>query len=769
MECFQLNLKTFTTLRILVFIFFFFVFQFVHSQSHVVKGYVVDSASRESMIGVTVFDEKNHVGSTTNSFGFYSVTISGDSAAISFSYVGYAQVNHRFKLNKDTTLNISMSVAVTQLKEIKINVAKKTENSSASFGQINIDAKKLNTMPSFAGETDPLKIMQLMPGVKSGQEGTNGIYVRGGNTDQNLILLDDAPVYNPGHLLGFFSVFNNDAIKDVKLMKGGFDAQYGGRLSSVIDIRTEDGNMQKTEVEGGIGLLSSRFTVQGPIKKDTISYMIGGRRSYIDQLSKMANFPVPYYFYDINGKLNYKLNSKTRLYLSGYFGNDVLNISQEHDDHYGTLSGFGFNLLNSTATLRINREHSSKLFANYALITTDFGYDVSGQFSGNSILVRSTIRDWGAKVDYSYYLNNRHFIKFGANSIAHVFTPNFISTSGEITEFIKSRKPTPIYMTEFAAYASDQYKVSAKWLVNYGLRTSGAIVQGTPYLGLEPRLGFAYQLKPSISIKGSYSRMRQYMHLVSSSTVSLPTDLWYPVTHQVKPLYSDQYSAGGEWNIPKTNLKFIVEGYYKKMYNVIQYKEGAEILLNDNFEQEILFGKAEAYGAEFFLQKNAGKLNGWIAYTLSWSLNYFDELNGGKAFYSRFDRRHDLSVVLNYTPSKKWNFSAVWVYMTGARFTAQIGQYLIPNSSLTDVNLVPIYTSRNAVTMSPTHRLDFSATYFSPREKKFKYELVLGVYNLYNRASPFVVEVGRSTNGSLTYQQPGLFGIVPYFAFNFKI
>jgi hypothetical protein len=756
-------------LKTLIIISSFLFAQLSLAQSRVIKGYVFDSISKESLIGVTVFDEKNHVGTISNSFGFYSVSVSGDSALLSFSYVGYKPVHHHFKLKKDSAINVSMSVEITQLREVKINVAKKNVENGASFGQINIDPKKLNTMPSFAGETDPLKIMQLMPGVKSGQEGTNGIYVRGGNTDQNLILLDDAPVYNPGHLLGFFSVFNNDAIKDVKLLKGGFDAQYGGRLSSVIDIRTEDGNMQKTELEGGVGLLSSRITVQGPIRKDTISYMIGARRSYIDQLSKLANFPVPYYFYDLNGKVNYKINAKTRLYLSAYYGNDVLKIDQDDKDRYGSLSGFGFNLLNSTATVRLNREHSAKLFANYSLITTGFGYDVSGQFSGNSILVRSTIRDWGGKVDYSYYLNNKHFVKFGATVTAHVFTPNFISTSGEITEFIKSRKPIPIYMTEYAAYISDQYKITKKWMINYGLRTSGAIVQGTPYLGLEPRASLAYQLKSNFALKASYSRMRQYMHLVSSSTVSLPTDLWYPVTHVVKPLYSDQFSAGSEWNIPKTSLRFIVEGYYKKMHNVIQYKEGAEILLNDNFEQEILFGKSEAYGAEFFLQKNSGKFNGWVAYTLSWSLNYFDELNGGKAFYSKFDRRHDLSIVMNYSPNKKWNFSAVWVYMTGARFTAQIGQYIIPNSSLTDVNLVPIYTSRNAVTMSPTHRLDVSATYFSPAEKKFKYELVMGVYNVYNRASPFVVEIGRSSNGSLTYQQPGLFGMVPYFSFNFKI
>ncbi len=739
------------------------------AQKRVISGYVSDSLSKESMIGVSVFDQKNKQGNITNSFGFYSISLPADSVEISFSFVGYSTQIIKLLLERDTTMNVVLHHEISQVKEVKITALKNKDQDGMSLNELKIDPKKLITMPSFAGETDPLKIMQLMPGVKAGQEGTNGIYVRGGNADQNLILLDDAPVYNPGHLLGFFSVFNNDAIKDVKLIKGGFDAQYGGRLSSVVDIRTEDGNMRKTELEGGVGLLSSRFTVQGPIKKDTISYMVGARRSYIDQLSKLTNFAVPYYFYDLNAKINYKMNAKTRLYLSGYFGNDILTIGQANKDQYGTLSGFGFNLMNSTATLRLNREHSAKLFANYSLITTGFGYDVSGQFSGNSILVRSTIRDWGAKADYNYYANDKHFVKFGGFFTTHVFTPNFISTSGEITEFIKSRVPNTIYMNEFAAYASDQYKVNSKFVLNYGLRLSGALVQQTSYMGLEPRIMTAYQLTKKFAIKASYSRMRQYMHLVSSSTVSLPTDLWYPVTKNVRPLYSDQYTLGAEWTLAKIKSKVVVEGYYKKMHNVIQYKEGADILLNDKFENEILAGLAEAYGGEFFIQKQAGRFSGWVGYTLSWSLNYFAELNKGKAFYSKFDRRHDLSIVLNYKVNDRWNLSAVWVYMTGARFTPQIGQYFMPNSSLTEINVIPIYTDRNAVTMSPTHRLDISATLMSKPEKKFKYDLVFGVYNVYNRASPFVVEIARSSNGSLTYQQPGLFGIVPYFAYNFKI
>ncbi len=742
------------------------------AQKHTVSGYVYDLKTHESIIGAGVFDQRSSSGNTSNAYGFYSVTLKKDSAELLFSYQGYESLTISVISKKDTAVNVYLNPVVLKTEEIKIIRSKKNEAEKASgttMSQLKIDPKKLNSLPSFAGEADPLKVLQLMPGVQRGQEGTNGMFIRGGTVDQNLILLDDAPVYNAGHLLGFFSVFNNDALKDVKLVKGGFDAEYGGRLSSVVDIRMDDGNMKEHQVQGSVGLLSSRITVQGPLKKDTISYMIGARRSYLDQLSKVVNFPVPYYFYDLNGKINYKVNSKTRIYLSAYFGNDILNIDKSMRDQYRDIAGFGFNLLNSTATLRVNRKHSSKLFANYSLIHTQFGYDVKGDFSGNSILVRSTISDWGLKADYTYYQSNAHTIKFGVFAVQHVFTPNFISTTGEITEFIKSRNPQPIYMTEYASYISDQYKVNEKLTLNFGLRLSGALVQATSYAGLEPRFSGSYSLTKNFFWKASYSRMRQYMHLVSSSTVSLPTDLWYPVTKAVKPLVSDQYATGFELALPKIRSKITTEAYYKNMSNLIEFKEGAQILLNDNFEKELLTGTGEAYGMEFMFQRFAGKWSGWVSYTLSWSTRHFDGLNGGKTYFAKFDRRHDLSIVLNYQPSAKWQFSAVWVYMTGARFTPQIGQYFMPNASLTNVDILPIYTARNAVTMSPTHRLDISATRSSDPNKKFKYDLVFGIYNVYNRTSPFLVEIARSTNGSLVYQQPGLFGIVPYFAFNFKI
>ncbi|MCX6181590.1 MAG: TonB-dependent receptor [Bacteroidetes bacterium] len=753
-------------------ILFLFFISVSYAQKHTISGYVYDQKTRETVIGAFVV-EQSGVGSThTNSYGFYSLTLKNDSANLTVNVQGYELQSISIISRKDTLVNIYLNPVIIQTEEIKITKIKRNDAEKASastMSQLKIDPKKLNSLPSFAGEADPLKVLQLMPGVQRGQEGTNGMFIRGGTVDQNLILLDDAPVYNAGHLLGFFSVFNNDALKDVKLVKGGFDAEYGGRLSSVVDIRMDDGNMKQHQVEGSVGLLSSRLTLEGPIKKDTISYMIGVRRSYLDQLSKLLNFPVPYYFYDLNGKINFKVNAKTRIYLSGYFGNDILNIDKTMRDQYRDIAGFGFNLLNSTATLRVNRQHTSKLFANYSLIHTQFGYDVKGDFSGNSILVRSTISDWGLKADYSYYYSNQHTIKFGVFSVQHVFTPNFISTSGEITEFIKSRDPAPIFMMEYASYISDQYKVNENLTLNLGLRLSGALVQTTSYSGFEPRFSSSYGLSKNLFLKASYSRMRQYMHLVSSSTVSLPTDLWYPVTKAVKPLVSDQYAAGFEFALPKLRSKLTMEGYYKKMSNLIEYKEGAQILLNDNFEKELLTGTGEAYGMEFLLQRFVGKWSGWVGYTLSWSTRHFDGLNGGKTYFAKFDRRHDLSFVLNYQPNAKWQFSAVWVYMTGARFTPQIGQYFMPNASLTNVDILPIYTARNAVTMSPTHRLDLSTTRSSDRSKKFKYDLVFGVYNVYNRASPFLVEIARSSNGSLVYQQPGLFGIVPYFAFNFKI
>ena len=743
-----------------------------YAQKHTISGHVYDLKTRETIIGASVFDQRNSSGNITNAYGFFSITIKKDSADLLINFQGYEHLTIPVVSTKDTVVDVYLSPIATQTEKIVIARIKKNEvekASGATMSQLKIDPKKLNSLPSFAGEADPLKVLQLMPGVQRGQEGTNGMFIRGGTVDQNLILLDDAPVYNAGHLLGFFSVFNNDALKDVKLVKGGFDAEYGGRLSSVVDIRMDDGNMKKHQVEGSVGLLSSRITLEGPIKKDTISYMIGVRRSYIDQLSKLLNFPVPYYFYDLNGKINCKVNSKTRIYMSGYFGNDILNIDKTMRDQYRDIAGFGFNLLNATATFRVNREHSSRLFANYSLIHTQFGYDVKGDFSGNSILVRSTISDWGMKADYTYYHSNAHTVKFGVFGVHHIFTPNFISTTGEITEFIKSRDPEPIYMTEHASYISDQYKVNEKLTFNFGVRLSGALVQTTSYSGWEPRFSGSYGLNKNLFLKGSYSRMRQYMHLVSSSTVSLPTDLWYPVTKAVKPLVSDQFATGFELALPKLRSKLTMEGYYKQMSNLIEYKEGAQILLNDNFEKELLTGTGEAYGMEFLFQRFAGKWSGWVSYTLSWSTRHFDGLNGGKTYFAKFDRRHDLSIVLNYQPNAKWQFSAVWVYMTGARFTPQIGQYFMPNASLTNVDILPIYTARNAVTMSPTHRLDLSATRSSDRDKKIKYDLVFGIYNVYNRTSPFLVEIARSSNGSLVYQQPGLFGVVPYFAFNFKI
>jgi len=743
------------------------------AQKHTVSGYVYDSKTLETIIGASVFDQRSTYQNLSNAFGFYSIILENDSADLIFNYHGYTDVQVSVYTHNDTAINVYMNIpVVVGIQQITITGSKRNEQekaSGATMSQLRIDPKKLNSIPSFAGEADPLKVLQLMPGVQRGQEGTNGMYVRGGSVDQNLVLLDDAPVYNAGHLLGFFSVFNNDALKDVKMLKGGFDAEYGGRLSSVVDIRMDDGNMKEQEVQGSVGLLSSRITVQGPIKKDTISYMFGARRSYIDQISKALGFPIPYYFYDLNGKINYKINPKTRIYLSAYFGNDVLNINPNMKAQYGDVAGFGFNLINGTATLRLNKELSSKLFANYTLIHTQFGYDVAGAFLGNSILVRSTISDWGAKSDYTYYQSNAHTIKFGAAITEHDFTPNFVSTTGEITTYIKSEKSQSIFTTEYAAYVSDQYKVNEKLTVNVGMRLSGALVQATSYAGLEPRFSASYGLTKNLFLKASYSRMRQYMHLVSSATISLPTDLWYPVTRTVKPLVSDQYSTGFELAFPKIRSKLTIEGYYKKMHNLIEFKEGAQVLLNNNFEQELLTGSGEAYGSEFMFQRFAGKWSGWVAYTLSWSTRQFDGLNGGKTYFDQFDRRNNISIVMNYKLSQKWLFSAVWVYMTGARFTAQIGQYFMPNASLTSVDVLPIYTARNAVVMSPTHRLDISATRSSDQSKKFKYDIVLGVYNVYDRASPFLVQIAPSSNGSLMYQQPGLFGTVPYFSFNFKI
>jgi len=765
--------------QLLLLISFILIAKIAFAQT-TVSGYLTDSTSGEALLYASIYIEGTTQGVNTNAYGFYSITVpKGESVALVFSYTGYNSYKKTINISNNLTLNVSLNSSATQLNVVEIVAEKsklKEAVKSTQMSSINIPIDQIKTFPSLGGEVDIIKVMQLLPGVAKGGEGGSSMFVRGGDADQNLVLIDEAIVYNIGHLFGFFSVFNPDAIKDVTMIKGAFPANYGGRLSAVLDIRMKDGNVKTFQGEGGIGLLSSRVTLEGPIIKDKASFLISGRRTYIDQVFKGVGINLPYYFYDLNAKLNYKISDKDRVFFSAYFGNDVLDVSEtveEQDSatgqNFAGAINFGFTLGNFTQTLRWNHIFTPKLFSNLSLIHTRFNYDIKGSFIGNSILIQSSIRDIGLKFDLTQYQNNNLTFKYGANVINHQFRPNIISTSGVISDVLAGSEGALQTTLETAVYGNAEYDLNEKLRVSAGLRISTTFVKDKAYAGLEPRLSARYSLGELTSAKVSYSRMKQYMHRVSSSTVALPTDLWYPVSANIKPQRSDQIALGLSHAFEKINTSVTLEGYYKSLDNLIEYREGTNLILNDNFEEQLLQGKGKAYGTELLVRREEGKFTGWVAYTLSWSKRQFDELNRGKEFWAKYDRRHSLSLVMNYDFNEKYALSAIWEYASGARFTALVGQYFQPNPTFTSVDIIPVYTDRNAVRMSPSHRLDVNFVIRrGTKRKHFQSEWHIGFYNIYNRATPYRINIEYDPANGYQYVQPGLFGRIFNIAWNFK-
>ncbi len=754
-------------------LFVLLVTAFVTNAQLVVSGTVTDKSSGEALLFASVFNNKTGVGTVTNEYGFFSLNIPLDTAEVTLNYLGYKPKTIVVHKGNIGSLDFSVEKESNEIGTVTINVKHTPQeeiHNSTQMSAIKIPIKDIKYIPSLGGETDVIKVVHLMPGVQRGGEGGTGMFVRGGDADQNLVLLDEAPVYNIGHLFGFFSVFNQDAIKDMTLYKGAFPAKYGGRLSSILDIRMNDGNLKEIHGKGGVGLLSSRLMLEGPVLKDKGSFMIAGRRTYIDQMFKWIGSFLPYYFYDVNAKFNYKINDKNHLYLSSYVGNDLLRFDQS-DLQEGGLFNFGFTLGNITGTARLNRVINDRLFANYSLIYTNFDYNINGKFDENSLYISSAINDYGFKADYEFFKDRNNKFKYGGTTVFHQFRPNIVNSEGEeLEEFIESTKGDFIGTLESGLYFQHIYKKdSSKWEFRNGLRLSSANVKNKNYGGIEPRVSSKYELDSNSNLKFSYSLMRQYMHLVSSSTVALPTDLWYPVTELVKPQTSHQVAAGYSYFLQKLKTQVSLEAYYKYMMNLTEYKEGANLLLNSDFESEILQGNGETYGLEFLVKRDEGRWNGWVGYTLSWSKRFFDELNGGKWFYARYDRRHNISVVQNYKLSKRWHVGAVWVYSTGSRFTPQTGLYAMPNASLTGIDWIPVYADRNSVQMSASHRLDINFVWKSKDTKHFKGEWHFGAYNVYNRAAPWRIEVAQDEEtGGFKYVQPGLFGFIPSIAYNFQ-
>lgn len=737
-----------------------------------ISGILTDEKSGEKLLFASVYNEKSGVGTVTNQYGFFSLTVNMDTAIVTLNYLGYVPKKLTVHSGNITDLDFTMAKASTEVKTVEIKISRTPQeeiHNSTQMSTIKIPIKDVKYIPAVGGESDVIKVIQLMPGVQKGGEGGTGMYVRGGDVDQNLVLLDEAPLYNIGHLFGFFSVFNQDAIKDITLYKGAFPSSFGGRLSSILDIRMSDGNVNEFHGKGGLGLLSSRLMLEGPIKKNKGSFMIAGRRTYIDQIFKWVGSFLPYYFYDVNAKFNYKINNNNHLYISSYVGNDLLSFDQSAVEE-NALFNFGFTLGNITGTIRWNQVVNDRLFANYSLIHTNFDYNINSEYDNlNKLYTSSAINDYGGKADWEFHKNQNHTFKYGGMSIFHQFRPNIVNSKGEVSEYVESDKGEILGTLESGVYFQNIYRPdSSKLEFRSGIRLSVTNVKDKNYSGLEPRFSTKYDINSNSNLKFSYSLMRQYMHLVSYSNIVLPTDLWYPVTNSVKPQTSNQVAFGYSYFYQKIKTQLSVESYYKFMKNLTEYKEGANLLFNVEFENELLQGNGEGYGLEFLVKRDQGRWNGWVGYTLSWSQRLFNELNEGFSYWAKYDRRHNFSIVQNFKISKKWRFSSVWVYSNGARFTPQIALYPMPNPSLTGIDWIPVYPSRNSISMSPSHRLDLNFIWWSKETKKFKGEWHFGAYNVYNRATPWRIELDKNDNGSYKYIQPGLLGFIPSISYNFE-
>jgi len=769
----------------------------VHSiaqQKYSLSGFVRDSLSRETLIGSSVTVKGENRGANSNAYGFYSLTLPAGTYVLSASFVGYLPQEFEVTLDGNMPLNISLLAKSSLSQEIIISGRRRDANvKNAQMGQIDLSMSKIKSLPVIFGEVDPLKALQLLPGVRNAGEGNSGLYVRGGGPDQNLIMLDDAVVYNTGHLFGFFSIFNGDAIKNTTLIKGGMPAQYGGRLSSVLDIAMKDGNMKTWQMEGGIGTIASRFSVQGPIKKDKASFIISGRRTYIDLLAKpfipkSSNFyGSGYFFYDLNAKVNYRFSDKDRLYFSSYFGRDVFDfVNNQRGFNIGIPWG------NATMTLRWNHVFSRRLFANTTAVFNDYKFDFNARQENFDLRLSSGIRDYNFKTDFDYFATPQHKVKFGAQYTYHRFTPSVISGKQDSTIFAPNNAQVK-FANEVAAYIQDDWDISDKLKVNYGLRGSwfqqvgpykrykedadgnklDSTVYGNmqgvqSYGGLEPRLTLRYALNDETSVKAAVSRNFQYIHLVSNAGTTLPTDIWVPSTYRVRPQISWQYAAGFFKNWKDNMFETSVEVYYKTMQNQIEYREGYTPSTRDT-EEEFVFGKGWSYGSEFYINKSRGKLTGWIGYTLSWTWRQFKDLNDGARYPAKYDRRHDLSIVGIYELNKHWKVSGVFVYATGNATSLPERFYIVEGQ------LAQEYSKVNQYRLSDYHRLDLSATWtpHPDSKKRLKGSWVFGIYNVYSRANPYFIyfdQTGNPYDGSLKVQakQVSLFPIIPSVTWNFK-
>ncbi len=739
---------------------FLCLFLKTYSQNSTVSGYIKDAGSGEALIGATCYIPELQTGVTTNQYGFYSLTLPNGNHKINFSFIGYETQTIRLDLTNNKILNISMQEDRRQLDDIVVTATRKDKNvESTDMSMEKISVKLVKKLPSFMGEVDVLKTITLLPGIQNGGEGSSGLYVRGGGPDENLMILDEAPVYNASHLMGFFSVFNSDAIKDIEVYKGGIPSQYGGKASSVIDIRMKDGNINEFHGQAGIGNISSRLTLEGPVIKDKWSFIVSGRRTYADVVGRMIGIDElkenKLYFYDLNLKTNIQFSHKDRLYISAYSGDDYFKLGESIYMRWGNLTG----------TARWNHIFGSKLFSNTSFIYSNYGYNLgvpgnsADQFDWNS-----QIEDFNFKEDFSWFRNANNQINFGINIIKHRFEPGNIDANEN--SFFESLKLTNYNAIDGAFYASNEQKFGRLLTVKYGFRVSvfqqigvgkvreyqhpdtpdsdeiineknykaGELI-GSPYVHLEPRVSFKLTTGETSSVKASYNRMVQNLHLISNTTSPTPLDIWLPTSKYIKPLVADQVAAGYFRNFGNNAFETSVEIYYKDMKNVLDYKDGAELFLNEDLETELLTGTGYAYGLEMLVKKQEGRLTGWASYTLAKAMRKIPGINNGEEYPSTYDRTHDISLVLNYELSKQLSVAANWVFSTGTPVTYPVAKYDVQG------NTMFYYSKRNGNRIPDYHRMDLSFAYESKKneQRKVKRSLNVSFYNIYARRNAYSI------------------------------
>lgn len=757
------------------------------SKRFTISGFVREGQSQELLIGVSIFIPELNMGTTTNTYGFFSITLpERDSVSIIFSYVGFNSEEHRVSLHSNLELNILLSDQQLLSEVVVTSNSADKQSESVQMSSISIPVAQIKDVPSLLGEKDVLKVLQLLPGVQKGTEGSSGIYVRGGGPDQNLIILDDAVVYNASHIFGFFSLFNGDALKSVELIKGGFPARYGGRLSSVIEMNMKEGNKESWHGEGGIGIISSRLSVEGPLKKGKSSILLSGRRTYVDlliyPLMKKEEGTGGYYFYDFNAKVNYDFGRNDKLYLSGYFGKDKFYVKTNNDD---LKEKAGFYWGNATGTLRWNHLYSNKLFSNTSLVFSNYRFSIYDEYKVKSenkdyyAEYYSGIRDFTLKHDFDFLPAPEHSIKTGFIATLHRFYP-YALISKDPPNQINDHDVRTIDGLESGIYIEDIWQPVQPLKVNGGLRFSHFLSAHKQYYFVEPRISSAWRMQNDFAVKASYVMMNQYIQLISNTGASLPTDLWVPTTDRVKPQTSWQVATGAVKDLRNPKLSLSIEGYYKNMNNVLSYKEGASFLELDepgssevNWEDNVTAGQGWSYGVEFLIQKKTGKLSGWLGYTLSWTQLQFDSLNFGKKYYARYDRRHDISVVAIYKITDRIKLAGTWVFGTGNAITLPMSEYsLMPHnrSSFLGTNDVSDFGAKNSFRMEPYHRLDIGIQFH--KQKKWGERVwEISAYNAYNRKNPFFYYTETSYKNGDRYgylKKISLFPIIPSISYSFK-